>query len=196
MRYDLKRLDLFQKLYESLVNTSTPSKWMISSSWTSLPFFEAYFSNFIEGTEFLVEEASDIIFKGKIPKNRPEDAHDILGTYQITSDVKEMSKCPKNADELIEFLKRRHALLMQGRPHIRPGEFKTTSNQAGSTLFVAPDLVEGTLRKGFEWLQGLHTPFQRAVYMMFLISEVHPFTDGNGRCARVMVNHPALKDGA
>jgi len=185
--YDSKRLDLFQKLYESLAHVITPER-SISFPGISLPFFEAYFSNFIEGTEFQVEEASDIIFKGKIPKNRPEDAHDILGTYQITSDTKEMSKCPKNPDELIELLKRRHALLMQGRSHIRAGEFKTTSNQAGSTLFVAPALVEGTLRKGFEWLQGLNTPFQRAVYMMFLISEVHPFTDGNGRCARIMMN--------
>jgi Fic family protein len=28
----------------------------------------------------------------------------------------------------------------------------------------------------------------RAVYMMFLISETHPFDDGNGRVARMMMN--------
>jgi Fic family protein len=99
-----------------------------------------------------------------------------------------LKKRCKSSDELIATLKRRHALLMQGRPEMHPGEFKTILNQAGSTLFVAPDLVEGTLRKGFQWFQGLHTPFQRAVYMMFLIAEVHPFADGNGRCARVMMN--------
>ncbi len=185
--YDPKRLDLFQKLYESLASISTPDRFM-NDLGSSLPFFEAYFSNFIEGTEFQVEEAAEIIFEGKIPKNRPEDAHDILGTYQITSDIKEMIKCPKSEDELITILKRRHAFLMQGRREVHPGEFKTVLNQAGSTLFVAPHLVEGTLKKGFQWLQGLNTPFQRAVYMMFLISEVHPFADGNGRCARIMMN--------
>ncbi len=185
--YDPKRLDLFQKLYESLAIISTPDRW-IQHSGSSLPFFEAYFSNFIEGTEFQIEEAAEIIFQGKIPKNRPKDAHDILGTYQLTSDAIEMKKCPKNDDELIAILKHRHAFLMQARPEVRPGEFKTVLNQAGSTLFVAPDLVEGTLRKGFQWFQGLNTPFQRAVYMMFLIAEVHPFADGNGRCARIMMN--------
>lgn len=185
--YDPKRLDLFQKLYESLARISPLDRY-INYPGTSLPFFEAYFSNFIEGTEFQVEEASEIIFKGKIPKHRPEDAHDILGTYQITSDTKEMSKCPKNADELIEILKYRHAVLMQGRPDVHPGKFKKILNQAGSTLFVAPDLVKGTLKKGFYWLQGLNSPFQRAIYMMFIISEIHPFTDGNGRCARLMMN--------
>lgn len=185
--YDPKRLDLFQKLYEALANSNEPNRF-IDHPGSALPFFEAYFSNFIEGTEFLVEEAAEIVFKGRIPKNRPEDAHDILGTYQITSDAQEMAKCPKNADEFIAILKRRHALLMQGRPEIRPGEFKTVFNQAGSSLFVAPDLVEGTLRKGFQWHLSLSTPFQRAVYMMFLVAEVHPFADGNGRCARLMMN--------
>ncbi len=185
--FDPKRLDLFQKLYESLARISTPDRTLLHPG-SSLPFFEAYFSNFIEGTEFQVEEAAEIIFQGKIPKNRPKDAHDILGTYQITSSLKEMAICPSTEDEFLSILKHRHALLMQGRPEAGPGKFKTIQNQAGSTLFVFPDLVEGTLRKGFQWFQGLQTPFQRAVYMMFLIAEVHPFTDGNGRCARIMMN--------
>jgi fido (protein-threonine AMPylation protein) len=46
----------------------------------------------------------------------------------------------------------------------------------------------GTLEKGFEFLQGLGDPFHRAVFMMFLVSEVHPSVDGNGRVARVMMN--------
>ena len=32
------------------------------------------------------------------------------------------------------------------------------------------------------------TPFARAVFMMFLVSEVHPFVDGNGRIARIMMS--------
>ena len=185
--YDSKRIDLFQQLYEVLVATPTPLR-QISKNGSTLPFFEAYFSNFIEGTEFQVNEARDIIFEGKIPANRPKDAHDILGTYQIVSDLNEMRKAPKNGDELIDLLKQRHGILMQGRPEVTPGRFKTIQNQAGMTLFVPPDLVEGTLKKGFEWMQGLMTPFQRAVFMMFLIAEVHPFVDGNGRCARMMMN--------
>ena len=185
--YDSKRLDLFQKLYEALANNDTPLRNANHPS-SALPFFESYFSNFIEGTEFQVEEAAEIIFEGKIPLERPKDAHDILGTYQIVSDLREMKKCPQTADELLTILKKRHALLMHQRPEINPGEFKTTMNRAGGTTFVLPDLVEGTLRKGFEWLQGLNSAFKRAVFMMFLIAEVHPFTDGNGRCARIMMN--------
>jgi Fic family protein len=55
-------------------------------------------------------------------------------------------------------------------------------------VFVSPDLVEGTLRAGFEVGRNLRDPFARAVFMMFFVSEVHPFTDGNGRVARIMMN--------
>ena len=49
---------------------------------TSLPFFEAYFSNFIEGTEFSIDEAEVIVVSRTIPQERPEDAHDVLGTFE------------------------------------------------------------------------------------------------------------------
>jgi hypothetical protein len=155
---------------------------------TAFAFFETYFSNFIEGVDFEVEEAKSIVFGGKIPRDRHADAHDIIGTYEITSERREMGRIPKNGDELIAIVKYRHSRLMQGRPEMRPGEFKTMANRVGSSIFVVPELVDGTLRQGFKWLQSLQNPFHRAVYVMFLIAEVHPFADGNGRCARLMMN--------
>ena len=85
-------------------------------------------------------------------------------------------------------LKSRHGRIMEGRPEKGPGRFKADPNRAGSTLFVAPELVEGTLAKGFEIYRGLTNPLHRAIFIMFLISEVHPFADGNGRAARIMMN--------
>ena len=49
-------------------------------------FFEAYFSNFIEGTEFEIDEAEEIVFGGVIPEERPADAHDVLGTFGVVTD--------------------------------------------------------------------------------------------------------------
>jgi fido (protein-threonine AMPylation protein) len=37
-------------------------------------------------------------------------------------------------------------------------------------------------------LRSLSDPFRRAAFLTFLISEVHPFDDGNGRIARAMMN--------
>ena len=73
--------------------------------------------------------------------------------------------------------------------------FKTKINQAGSTVFVAPELVLGTLERGFAFLDALGEPFQRATFMMILVTEVHPFSDGNGRIARVMMNAELVRGG-
>jgi Fic family protein len=69
------------------------------------------------------------------------------------------------------------------------------NNQAGSTMFVSRELVIGTLHQGFGIYQGLSDPFARALFVMFLVAEVHPFMDGNGRMARVMMNAELVSEG-
>ena len=149
----------------------------------------------VEGTEFLVEEAIRIVFEGEIPSHRPADAHDVAGTWRIVSDAREMGRTPGDLGELTGLLRERHRTIMAGRPEIRPGEFKEEVNRAGRTVFVAPDLVPGTLEQGFALYRSLESPFERAVYMMFLVSEVHPFADGNGRIARMMMNAELVAGG-
>jgi Fic family protein len=189
--YDHERLALFRAAAAYLADqapASRPDLPDLASRRRLLPFYEAYFSNDIEGTEFTLDEAAAIIFDGVIPAERPEDAHDVLGTYRIVADPAEMARTPGGADDLVELLQQRHATIMEGRPDKGPGYFKTRSNRAGATVFVAPRLVEGTLRAGFDVGRSLLGPFARAVFTMFLVAEVHPFADGNGRVARVMMN--------
>ena len=153
-----------------------------------LPFFEAYFSNFIEGTEFELDEAVAVVYEGKQVPGRADDTHDLVGTYMVVADLAGMTTLAAAPQEFLDLLKSRHATIMGGRPDKRPGVFKEAINRAGDSLFVLPGLVAGTLRAGWEGLAALDTAFERAVYMMFLVSEVHPFDDGNGRVARVMMN--------
>ena len=189
--WDPDRLALFRTLHAAL--RDHPPLARIAPDRTpegnaALAFFEAYFSNFIEGTEFAVEDAADIVFRGIIPNERPQDAHDVLGTWRLVSDDRHMRRTPADAASLETLLKTRHGTIMEGRPDRLPGAFKQAQNRAGATVFVAPDLVSGTLAQGFDLYRSLESPFQRAAFMMFLIAEVHPFADGNGRVARVMMN--------
>jgi fido (protein-threonine AMPylation protein) len=71
---------------------------------------------------------------------------------------------------------------------MNPGDFKSAINRAGNTVFVTPDLVLGTLEKGYETIMSAATPGNRAALAMFVIAEVHPFADGNGRTARLAMN--------
>lgn len=186
--FDPQREILFTRLYEALSSQAPLFRKTDNNASSVLCFYEAYFSNYIEGTKFTVEEAHDIVFNNKIPEHRPDDAHDIAGTYNVLADLTEMKKTPSTFEDFLALLRRRHKIIMDGRPGVAPGRFKTKCNQAGTTLFVSPDLIEGTLRKGFELYKRLDNAFNRAVFMMFMVSEVHPFNDGNGRLARIMMN--------
>ena len=186
--WDEARVALFDELFAALhahVPVNRPAGARLTSAFS---FYEAYFSNFIEGTEFTVEEAQAIVFEGAMPLDRPRDAHDVLGTFDLVSDPTLRMKTPSSAEELESLLSTFHARIMAGRPEERPGQFKTSANRAGATEFVAPARARGTLRRGYERYRLLEPGFRRAVFGMFLVAEVHPFGDGNGRVARALAN--------
>jgi fido (protein-threonine AMPylation protein) len=188
--FDPDRIERFDELIVALRSAAPQSRHGLivdSPAFSVQAFWEAYFSNYIEGTTFTVDEAKSIVFDGALVANRTADSHDILGTHAIVADQREMRRTADSPDEFLDLLQSRHTTLMGGRPTIA-GTFKTLPNQAGMTLFVDPALVEGTLREGWRRLTELDTAWERAVYMMFLVAEVHPFVDGNGRIARVMMN--------
>jgi fido (protein-threonine AMPylation protein) len=189
--FDPRRVELLEKLHDALRQfpPEPPRLWSpTGNAAINQAFFEAYFSNFIEGTEFAVEEARAIVFDGVIPSKRPADAHDVLGAFRIVSDAAEMRRLPERPQDLLELLRARHRVLMEWRPEASPGAFKDRANQFGALVFVAPDEVQGTLVEGFRIYRRLSEPLHRAIFMMFLVSEVHPFVDGNGRIARIMMN--------
>lgn len=196
--YDPARLPLFEKLFIELKQKefkNLPEKNTTSQSFKNFAFFEAYFSNYIEGTEFELGDAKKIIETETPMPDRDEDSHDVLGTYKLVSNRDEMIITPGNPEGLLEILLYRHKVLLSARTSKRPGEFKDKNNRAGETHFVDHTLVKGTLIKGFDFYQALSDPFAKAAYIMFLISEVHPFLDGNGRIARVMMNAELVKLG-
>jgi len=196
--YDPRVVERFATLRAALADIAFPERpFPIADRqrFYNTAFFDAYFSNFIEGTEFEVEEARAIVESGAVPPDRPEDGHDILGTYRVVGSVEEMTTLPRDYDEFLDLLTRRHTIILEGRPDKRPGRFKEKPNMAGMTRFVEPELVRGTLRQGFEFYRGLEQPFARALAMMFLVAEVHPFDDGNGRIARAMMNAELVSGG-
>ena len=193
--YDPERLQVFKKLFLALQQPfqDVPEQNNSQAAFRNFAFFEAYFSNYIEGTEFQVEEAKQIIRTGNPLPARDQDSHDILGTYKILSDQTGMKITPGDPEELFQILQYRHQLLLSARPEAHPGHFKHINNRAGSTEFVDHTLVRGTLIKGFDYYLNLQHPFAKAIYLKFLITEVHPFLDGNGRIARVMMNAELVK---
>ncbi len=195
--YDAHRIQLFDTLLVYLkqccfIERIYPYE---ARTFKYLSFYESYFSNFIEGTEFMIDEAEKIIFKGEEVNHRHADSHDVLSNFLLTNDYSEMCITPQTAEELIDILQRRHALLMKERPEKNPGKFKNKPNKVGNTFFVLPEDVLGTLHQGFKQYEILSPGLEKALFMQFLISEIHPFDDGNGRLSRIMMNAELVNHG-
>ena len=186
--YDTDRLRRFELLRTELATQDFAQRPAPADPERLFAFFEAYFSNWIEGTVFEIDQAEEIVFEGRVPAQRPADAHDIQGTFDAITNPALRSAAPTSVDELETYTLEVHRRIMRARPELGPGEYKEQSNRAGMTFFVHPELVRGTLREGFTLYQTLPAGMPRAIYAMFLLAEIHPFADGNGRVARALMN--------
>lgn len=187
--YDDGRVSLFQALAAELQTNPVQFPPVDPTADVHLQaLIETYFSNYIEGTEFEIEEAHEIVVHGRPLQYREDDSHDILGTYQAILASKADPVIPQSFEEFVAQLQGWNRQVIESRSSKRPGEFKTEDNRAGNTLFVAPELVLGTLEKGFETIMSGTQPANRAVLAAFVVAEVHPFADGNGRTSRLALN--------
>ena len=106
-----------------------------------------------------------------------------------------MSRVPESEESLMALLRSRRSTILESRLDTKPGTFKEKPIRAGQTHFVAPELVRGTLGKGYEFYRALEHPLAGAMFIMFIVAEVHPFVDGNGRIARIMMNAELVSAG-
>lgn len=189
--YDANRLSLLERLAAELRAVplkQPPAVVKTEAGRTHFAFLESYFSNFIEGTEFDVSEARAFVLEGKPIVERPKDSHDILGVFRQALNPGWAHQTLAVGEPVLNQLRARHADQMKERPEVGPGDFKTIANRAGNTEFVTPRLVRGTLVEGSRILPTVPPGTARALMAMFLVSEVHPFTDGNGRLVRLVMN--------
>ena len=151
-------------------------------------FIESYFSNYVEGTKFSIEEAEGIVLRNTIVAGRPKDSHDVLGVFNQALRAGTRDSVPAPGAAFVAGLQERHRAMLERRPEANPGELKTQANYAGTTQFVMPAFVRGTLQEGSKLALSVPEGMARAIYYAFLVSETHPFDDGNGRLSRLTMN--------
>jgi len=115
------------------------------------------------------------------------NSHDIIGVFKLILHPHLRSSLPPPPD-ILDGLREHHRLMLSRRPEATPGEFKEQTNFAGTTQFVEPAFVRGTLLEGVRLASSVPEGLARAIFYAFLVSDVHPFNDGNGRLSRLMMN--------
>ncbi len=191
MPVDQERRARFELLAAYLRSANLPSLPDVAPAGLArvhFAFVEAYFSNFVEGTKFPIEQAEDIALRNRIVAGRPKDSHDILSVFKMAQGAPTRNAPPPPGNEFLEALQQWHTQMLANRPEVQPGEIKTQVNVAGNSRFVEPAMVRGTMSECSPIALSIPEGLGRAIYYGFLVSEIHPFTDGNGRLSRLLMN--------
>ena len=176
-----------------------------------------YHSNAVEGNSLTLGETRSLILHGLTARGKPMRDHlDIRGHDQA---VKAIEQAVRNKDQLTEvFIRNLHRALLKepyeneaitpdGRRTMRPitpGEYKTTPNNVvtstGETYhFTPPEQVKPEMsdlldRYRTQEAAGEH-PVIVAAAVHYRFVRIHPFDDGNGRMARLLMNLILIRHG-
>ena len=213
----INALEAIDRLKEELddVRPLTPS--VLAQVEQKLRIEANYHSNAIEGNSLTLGETRSLILHGLTAQGKPMRDHlDIEGHDTA---VKAIEDAIRNEHALTEvFIRNLHRILLK-EPYeaaaftadrrrvkrtISIGEYKTTPNNVttstGETYyFTPPEQVKPAMSDLVEWYrvkeQEAEHPIIIAATFHYRFVRIHPFDDGNGRMARLLMNMVLIKHG-
>ncbi len=176
-----------------------------------------YHSNAVEGNSLTLGETRSLILHGITAHGKPMRDHlDIQGHDNA---VKAVEDAVRNEEALNEvFIRNLHRVLLKepyemdartpdGRIVQRPiaiGNYKTAPNNVLTTTgevhyFTAPELVKPEMTDLLDWYHESERtsehPIVLAAVFHYRFVAIHPFDDGNGRMARLLMNLILIRHG-
>ena len=155
-----------------------------------------YNTNRIEGSRLTLMETAELLEKGMTPGGRPID------------DVKEAES---HRDAFYEMLEYGKDLSMQTVLYFHKRVFEGTKGDIAGKLREHPVMISGSefvpplpvevyplLMEFFKWYRQARAkvhPVELAALVHLRLVTIHPFTDGNGRVSRLMMNLVLAKAG-
>ena len=167
----------------------------------------AHTSTSIEGNKLAQFEVGKVI-DGKAVRASQKDIIEVENYYQALKKLDEMSKSRKDIteDEILKL----HKIVIEGLVESKKvGQWRTGDVYVLDDLgdgremlrFKAPGAkqIKGLIQELLDWLkqskkEGVH-PIIRAAVLHLQFVTIHPFTDGNGRVARLLTQLQLYRDG-
>ncbi len=150
----------------------------------------------IEGNTLTLREAALVIEDGIAPKGkRLREIHEVENFKKVLRYLKGYK-----GDISIPFIKKLHALVQRDIDDEQAGNFRRIEVGVVGSEFTPPPaiFVEEELTSLIEWYKDnadrLHA-FEMAGIFHYRFVQIHPFTDGNGRVAREMLNFILERNG-
>lgn len=158
-----------------------------------------YNSNAIEGSTLTLRETELILQHGLTIGGKSLREHfEVINHREAIAFVEALSR---NNESLTAFQVRQlHQLVLAKIDNENAGRYRQTNVRIGGASYIPPQawLVPQEME---EWVRWLRTdakklnPIDRAALAHHRFAAIHPFIDGNGRTARLIMNLLLLRDG-
>jgi Fic family protein len=158
-----------------------------------------YHSNAIEGSSLTLRETHIVLHDGLTIGGKPLREH--LEAINHKHAIDFVESLAHAAEPLTEHnLRQIHALVLKSIDDEEAGRYRRGQVRLSGSEHVPPDpaAVPGLMHDFAAWLnspaQSL-SPVERAALAHFRLVDIHPFADGNGRTARLLMNLLLLREG-
>jgi len=161
-----------------------------------------YNSNAIEGSTLTYSETKLILNEGITIGGKSINEHlEAINHKEAISFIEELAKIDTKEITLTD-IKNIHHLILKGIDNKNAGVYRSKNvgvvkSDGEIHSFTEPLKIEEQMNKFIEWLQSqtIEEPilFASLVHLKFV--SIHPFIDGNGRCARLLMNLVLLQNG-
>ena len=177
-----------------------------------------FHSNNIEGNSLTYGETKALILFGITAQGKPlRDHFEITGHNEAINWVLDLVKGETDLSE--KFIRELHTLVLKEsgwkeamtpdgemtRRRIEVGRYKTQPNHVitvtGETFyFASPEETSAKMQELVEWFRaekerGELDPIVLAAFFHYKFIRIHPFDDGNGRVARILMNFILMQHG-
>ncbi len=159
-----------------------------------------YNSNAIEGNTLTQSETELVLEKGITVGGKTLVEHlEAVGHKDAIDYIEFLSQ--KNSPISDREVKDIHHLIMKGIDRSDAGTYRTIDVRAAGSGHLYPPhyLVKELMESFFQWLssEAIHQlhPLQLATEVHYRFVAIHPFKDGNGRTARLLMNLVLLRAG-
>lgn len=183
----LDSFDAIKKKFAAELKEMPPSARQQHLQYFLIKF--TYDTNRIEGSTITLKETAKLLEHGIVPANKP--LHDIKETESHNQVVEEMLQFRK--DLSLQVVLQWHRLLLQHtHPDIAGKIRRHQVKVAGSkTEFPTPVEIDLLLNEFINWYRhqkNLLHPIELAALVHLKFVSIHPFSDGNGRISRLLMN--------
>lgn len=156
-------------------------------------------SNKIEGNTLTLRETAIVIEKGLTIGGKPLNDHlEAINHAQAIDYIKDLAKVTNTITE--RDILQIHALILQGIDRENAGRYRSVpvmisgSKHTPPPPYVVPEKMQEMMDFYNENMETMH-PVELASEMHERLVYIHPFADGNGRTARLLMNLILLQNG-